>query len=859
MIRKINELGRSMVEILGVLAVVGVLSIGAIQGYRYAFNKYQANETINELNIRVNDISFRMDQLIENNFVGIIDMDMGDTTKTGYPVVARTHPQYIDYFELFVSNVPTDICKQMLQSNWNLPYSTFVNVTPFEGDVSICEEEPTVTIAYEFYKDLLPDGEVPENEQHETQRCNHANHCKCGSCDQQTGLCFSDCTSSEACVRDINDARWYKCCPKSNVSGEYCCESVDANGSCCDSGNICCPSDAPLKDANGRCQPCDGLAWYNMTGIGERCTQICPDRFLLNGKECGIPCGKDLPMLHTDKICYGCDTPKPIALSSLNGDCTTLCPNRKVGGEKNAYCVLNECPEDKPILLKTGECMPCDAGPLNNVVDARKCVESCPNRVIPQTKYGYNFCASKCPADKPLMDYYGNCHSCTTTASVDVDSRTSACKASCPNRVLKDPYYCIMPPCPADKPLMAFNGTCHDCETETAILLSGVIGGTCTEVCPTRQIGGKNMAYCVKEACTPEKPLSDTTGKCYPCDTTASIPISALSDTCTNLCPDRKVGGSNNAYCVLKECPADKPILLQTGECKPCDAPALDNVVDARKCVESCPNRVIPQHKHGYNFCAPKCPAETPLMSYHGKCFSCNVNDAVDVDNRESTCNQDCPNRIVRPEYYCVKSCSGTTPLMDTSYLCNDCNTDKAIPIKTLNGNCSTLCPNRVIGGSNNAYCIKAGCPSDKPLRLKNGTCVACGTTGPVKDLLNPNDCSTLCSGHTIASSLNPNTCMPPCPTDKPLQDTAGNCYSCNHVSDVNIDGLPAGYCSKTCINRDTVDKRCVRLKCQDGYFEDVGGNCYPCNIATPIDVAGDEAKCTICLNRKVEGNYCVF
>ena len=76
MIRKINELGRSMVEILGVLAVVGVLSLGAIQGYRYAVNKYQANETINELNIRVNDISFRMDQLIENNFVGIIDMDM---------------------------------------------------------------------------------------------------------------------------------------------------------------------------------------------------------------------------------------------------------------------------------------------------------------------------------------------------------------------------------------------------------------------------------------------------------------------------------------------------------------------------------------------------------------------------------------------------------------------------------------------------------------------------------------------------------------------------------------------------------------------------------------------------------------
>ena len=61
---KTNELGRSMVEILGVLAIIGVLSIGSIQGYLYAFNKYNANETINELNLRANDISQRMERLI---------------------------------------------------------------------------------------------------------------------------------------------------------------------------------------------------------------------------------------------------------------------------------------------------------------------------------------------------------------------------------------------------------------------------------------------------------------------------------------------------------------------------------------------------------------------------------------------------------------------------------------------------------------------------------------------------------------------------------------------------------------------------------------------------------------------------
>ncbi|MBQ7412775.1 MAG: hypothetical protein IJV07_00665 [Alphaproteobacteria bacterium] len=37
------ELGRSMVEMLGTLAIMGVLTIGGIAGYRYAINKSNAN------------------------------------------------------------------------------------------------------------------------------------------------------------------------------------------------------------------------------------------------------------------------------------------------------------------------------------------------------------------------------------------------------------------------------------------------------------------------------------------------------------------------------------------------------------------------------------------------------------------------------------------------------------------------------------------------------------------------------------------------------------------------------------------------------------------------------------------------
>ena len=43
---KINQFGRSMVEMLGVLAIIGVLSVGAVAGYQKAMFKYKMNKTM---------------------------------------------------------------------------------------------------------------------------------------------------------------------------------------------------------------------------------------------------------------------------------------------------------------------------------------------------------------------------------------------------------------------------------------------------------------------------------------------------------------------------------------------------------------------------------------------------------------------------------------------------------------------------------------------------------------------------------------------------------------------------------------------------------------------------------------------
>jgi type II secretory pathway pseudopilin PulG len=51
-----HQSGRSMIEMLGVLAIVGVLSVGGLAGYNMAMQKIRINKLVEELNILVTDI-----------------------------------------------------------------------------------------------------------------------------------------------------------------------------------------------------------------------------------------------------------------------------------------------------------------------------------------------------------------------------------------------------------------------------------------------------------------------------------------------------------------------------------------------------------------------------------------------------------------------------------------------------------------------------------------------------------------------------------------------------------------------------------------------------------------------------------
>ena len=61
------EYGRSMIEMLGVLAIIGVLSVGGIAGYSKAMTKYKVNKTIDEYSFMIAELLTYRDNLTKNS------------------------------------------------------------------------------------------------------------------------------------------------------------------------------------------------------------------------------------------------------------------------------------------------------------------------------------------------------------------------------------------------------------------------------------------------------------------------------------------------------------------------------------------------------------------------------------------------------------------------------------------------------------------------------------------------------------------------------------------------------------------------------------------------------------------------
>ena len=114
-----RENGRSVLEMLGVLVVLGIIGLSGVSAYRYGMNRYMANGLIADLHDMAVSASTKL-------------MLPGNTHHFN-PVGALKYPytSALDKanktFSITVSSVPGGLCSAVLAKEWDLPYEILVN------------------------------------------------------------------------------------------------------------------------------------------------------------------------------------------------------------------------------------------------------------------------------------------------------------------------------------------------------------------------------------------------------------------------------------------------------------------------------------------------------------------------------------------------------------------------------------------------------------------------------------------------------------------------------------------------------------------------------------------------------------
>ena len=222
------ECGRSMVEMLGTLAIIGVLSIGGIAGYSYGMDKYRANQTVNDVMLRAVDVMTQLSQGKEPNLEPewgtkgtVYDMEaIQDTTNNTWGIV--------------VDGVPSRVCQMVGDALKNQATVYVGNAERNDTtDNDPCESSDSNTM--EFYFDT---GAV------ESDGCKTDADCGADKyCDKDTGFCFNGSAP----------AKTYGAC--------------DTSDSCCSSGD-------PYTKHGDDCTintPNDGMCYYG-TCVAKGCT-----------------------------------------------------------------------------------------------------------------------------------------------------------------------------------------------------------------------------------------------------------------------------------------------------------------------------------------------------------------------------------------------------------------------------------------------------------------------------------------------------------------------------------------------------------------------------------------------------------
>ncbi|MBO7258202.1 MAG: hypothetical protein J6V11_04605 [Alphaproteobacteria bacterium] len=187
-----SQSGRSMVEMLGVLAIVGVLSIGGIMGYSYAMDKYRANTTVNDIMLRATDLLAQANQ--GHTELSLTEWEKEDTI---YPIsnadYANDGTVMLDA-GLESNPIPKRVCEMIF--NDIFPHTVQIDTNAIRGiSGEACDENNIMT----FYFD--PTGAGPAVCE---PACSDGEVCDNGACFKNEKVQNMQVTSGGSCSTDAD-------------------------------------------------------------------------------------------------------------------------------------------------------------------------------------------------------------------------------------------------------------------------------------------------------------------------------------------------------------------------------------------------------------------------------------------------------------------------------------------------------------------------------------------------------------------------------------------------------------------------------------------------------------------------------
>ncbi len=202
-----TEAGRSMVEMLGVLAVIGVLSIGGIAGYTYAMNKYHASEILSGISQRAVVASQQMILSGTPSLVEYAGQQIGD-----YGVALSENDYGDSFFGIQVSGIEQAVCEH-LQDQW-LSNATDIYLGDSYLDKATCAEGNNNTITFVFNDALNGSDNADGGDGKDVGVCDNGNvylsymddPCSTDTPDDMECTKNSDCDDGEFCLLASNQS-----------------------------------------------------------------------------------------------------------------------------------------------------------------------------------------------------------------------------------------------------------------------------------------------------------------------------------------------------------------------------------------------------------------------------------------------------------------------------------------------------------------------------------------------------------------------------------------------------------------------------------------------------------------------------